>query len=146
MKEINQFEGFYSFLSNDYPRAIEIDGIYYYSVTNAFWSHFIQTEEEKILISSMSPKDCREYSKRIVLPDNWNLERVSVMEKLLDIKFGPDTGLLRLLLDTQDSPLRYFNQEDDTFWGINVFTGEGKNVLGGILMNIRERYRVKESD
>lgn len=61
-----------------------------------------------------------------------------VMRDLLQQKFS--NGILReQLLATGDQELIEGNTWGDTFWG--VCNGEGQNVLGKMLMNIREELR-----
>ena len=65
--------------------------------------------------------------------------RLSVMENLLRVKFGPGTWMLRRLLQTGDLVLVHESKKD-LFWGRNR-SGEGQNLLGKLLMRIREDSR-----
>jgi ribA/ribD-fused uncharacterized protein len=54
-------------------------------------------------------------------------------------KFTQHENLKKLLLDTGDAELQEDSQ-DDFFWGIGA-DGSGKNVLGKILMRIRDEIK-----
>jgi len=145
MKAITRFEGFYSFLNNDNPYRIKLGDLEYPNITSAYYASLTTDYDQMLELTTLTPKEAREFSLRISYKENWNLLKVSIMEELLRIKFNPDSALFRLLLDTQDSQLKFYNDHGDIFWGINSFSpDEGKNVLGGLLMNIRDEHLTKK--
>lgn len=62
---------------------------------------------------------------------------VVVMLNLLRIKFS-DPMLRQQLVDTGDAELVEGNAWNDTFWGVSLKTGMGKNWLGRLLMQVRD--------
>ncbi len=52
---------------------------------------------------------------------------------------------MKKLLNTEELLLIEGNTWKDTFWGMDMNSGEGENYLGKILMNVREEFR-KEVD
>ena len=67
---------------------------------------------------------------------NWDDKRLDLMIELLIQKYSND-GLMKKLLETGDKYLIEGNTWNDTFWGI--CNDQGKNYLGRILMNIRQK-------
>lgn len=58
------------------------------------------------------------------------------MESLLRQKFNKNTFLGKRLIETKDIELIEGNTWGDTFWG--VCNGRGQNILGKLLMKIRD--------
>lgn len=75
----------------------------------------------------------RDYGKK-----QWADQRVKTMISLLLVKFA-DARMRALLLATKDQIIIEGNDWDDTLWG--YCGGRGRNLLGRILMNIRDRKK-----
>jgi predicted NAD-dependent protein-ADP-ribosyltransferase YbiA (DUF1768 family) len=58
-------------------------------------------------------------------------------KEFLRYKFS-EHNLLKKLLATGESPIRFENQHRDTFWG--TFKEEGKNHLGKLLVQVRGEF------
>lgn len=69
---------------------------------------------------------------------DWDDVRISIMIELLIQKFNVPE-LRAQILDTGDKYLIEGNTWDDTLWG--VCDGVGKNMLGRVLMNLREKIK-----
>jgi len=83
----------------------------------------------------------KKLGKSVDMVPNWDTERVLVMRRLLQEKFK--NPLLRsLLLVTENIPLVEGNTWHDTTWG--VCNGVGSNLLGKLLMEIRDECRREE--
>ena len=52
---------------------------------------------------------------------------------------------VKVLLDTGEEILEEGNTWHDTYWGVDLKTGEGKNMLGSILMRVRNELRIKSN-
>jgi ribA/ribD-fused uncharacterized protein len=70
---------------------------------------------------------------------DWESTKVSVMREAVRAKFTQHADLTRLLLDTGDAKLVEHTDNDD-YWG-DGGDGSGKNMLGRILMEVREELR-----
>ena len=81
--------------------------------------------------SSMAKRIGRVYLAR---PD-WDRVKVTVMIDLVFDKFTRNYDLAARLLSTGNAELIEENNWGDTFWG--MCNGQGKNVLGRILMGVR---------
>ncbi|AGC41751.1 hypothetical protein MYSTI_00393 [Myxococcus stipitatus DSM 14675] len=70
---------------------------------------------------------------------DWDSIKVSVMREAVRAKFSQHEDLTRLLLETGDAKLVEHTDQDD-YWG-DGGDGSGKNMLGRILMEIRQELR-----
>lgn len=68
----------------------------------------------------------------------WDEAAVHYMRLTLYLKFTQNPELLTKLVDTADVELIEYNGWGDTTWGVDTRTGEGKNRLGKLLMELRE--------
>ena len=73
--------------------------------------------------------------RRVKLRSDWEQVKTTVMREVLGIKFL-DPELSSKLLATGNEELIEGNTWNDRFWG--VCRGSGRNVLGKLLMEIRE--------
>jgi ribA/ribD-fused uncharacterized protein len=147
---INQFKGKHDFLSNFHPSVIEFQGIVFPTVEHAFQAAKTQDPEVKLRISQMSTpgKAKRAAGKKGIVkdfnPERWDKERIGVMLHLIRLKFQiPE--LRQKLLETGELKLVEGNNWNDTFWGVSLKTGNGKNFLGRILELVRKEIRNTEA-
>lgn len=73
-------------------------------------------------------------NKGVKIYPNWDNVKMEAMMHVLRLKFSTDTHCRTVLLSTGNSYL--FEQSTDPFWGCGSY-GEGKNVLGNLLMILR---------
>lgn len=69
-------------------------------------------------------------------PPGWHDRKLGIMEDLVRRKFS-NQRLAEMLLATGDEELIEGNDWGDTFWGVDLATGQGLNNLGRILMKVR---------
>lgn len=80
---------------------------------------------------------------RPIRPD-WEAVKDDVMRFVVLSKFMQNPKIREKLLSTGDAPLfEYDTVRGDTYWAINRH-GHGKNMLGVILMEVREVLRENE--
>ena len=139
---ITEFTGEYRFLSNFYQSYIFYKGRKFSSVEHAYQSEKSNDKEWKDLCASpiLSPGKIKLLSQSIELIPRWEFIKVSIMEELLKIKFS-DAPMKRLLLKTGNEYLREGNTWGDTFWGYDTQLNQGENILGELLMEIRESLK-----
>ncbi|MDY0315457.1 MAG: NADAR family protein [Bacteroidales bacterium] len=152
MKSINQFRGYYRFLSNFWPCDIDFAINKNKLITFPSVEHFYQAMKSKrtedwIRICNL-PKagDAKREGQKIKLRDDWEEVKLEIMEIGLKIKFShSNLKLLRMLLETGDLKIIEGNYWHDNFWG-DCFCSKcenikGKNNLGKLLMRIRDFWR-----
>jgi ribA/ribD-fused uncharacterized protein len=139
---INQFNGRFAFLSNIHPSPITWENITYPTVEHAFQAAKSEDPAIRQQIADMDTPDKAKQAggrrgivKTFAQPA-WERKKLQVMERLLRLKFQ-DTELAAKLKETGDQQLIEGNNWNDTFWGVRLNTGKGRNHLGRILMKIR---------
>jgi hypothetical protein len=138
---IREFKGEYRWLSNMYPCKIVLRGIEYPSVEHAFQSEKNESNEWKLYCSrEINPKKVKLKSKRIDLVENWNEKRVIVMEFCIDKKFSQEPFKTKLI-ETGNEEIQEGNHWGDIFWGVDLKSNKGKNVLGKIIMEKRRKLQ-----
>ncbi|RKQ63355.1 hypothetical protein C7457_0225 [Thermovibrio guaymasensis] len=149
MEKIIRFRGKNSFLSNFYPCKVEFEGLVYPSVENAFQAAKTAPSEREPF-TKVSPKEAKRIGREVRLQISaWESKKVKVMEELVRKKFKENPDLREKLLKTGDAVLIEGNTWGDEFWGVNLRKPDssspwgyrGKNILGQILMKIREELR-----
>jgi len=139
MSAIKSFTGQYRFLSNFYPCGIRLDGMYYPSVEHAFQAaKTFDIRERKSIAVADTPDYAKSLGKKVKLRDDWESVKGQIMLDLLRAKFS-DEILKQKLLDTGDAELIEAKKHGDRFWG--QVNGEGKNLLGKLLMRVRNELR-----
>lgn len=139
--KINGFKSCFRFLSNFEPCVVEFDGHMYPTVEHAYQAAKTvnEAEREKVRICS-TPGQAKRLSYKLTKRQDWDSVRVGIMEGLLRQKFSKGTGLWEALQATDGVYLEETNTWKDTFWG--VCDGKGENVLGKLLMQIREETKL----
>lgn len=132
----------YGFMSNFYKAEVEVDGEVY------------KTSEHYYQCMKFEDPDLREWVKNIPTPHiafklsrfiGWEEERLDwpdvkedIMRKVVELKFRQHPELMKQLLETGNSILVEDSPVDE-FWGCGE-SGIGKNRLGHILMDVRDKY------
>jgi len=137
MRIIRQFTGPYQFLSNFYKCTIDYEGLRYSSVEHAYQAAKTLDFDERIRIrNAETPGHAKRLGRTVKLRQNWDDIKVDVMRTLLRLKFS-HPELRQKLLDTGCAYLQEGNYWHDTFWGVDLRTGQGQNMLGRLLMELR---------
>ena len=66
-------------------------------------------------------------------------EDLDLMRSIVEAKFDQNPELKKLLMETKGRILINGNSKEETFWGVDLYSWEGENHLGKILMTIREK-------
>lgn len=136
------FKDKYFFLSNFYPCdvTIEINGekIKYKNAEAAYQAQKNYSVADKFVL--LSGAEAKKLGSQIpITTECWNTEKLYAMAKVLHSKFT-HYGLLFMLKLVKEEIIED-NYWGDTFWGIcnnKKYKNEGKNILGKMLMNIRD--------
>lgn len=139
MNKIDCFIKEYRWLSNFHESPVTLDGVTYPTVEHAYQAAKTSSPEAREIIrSAPKPGMARKLGQDVPLEGDWDTRRVTVMRELLVQKFSVEPLRTRLL-DTGDAELIEGNWWGDKFWG--VCDGVGKNMLGTLLMEIRNELR-----
>lgn len=136
MDDIKEFRGQYFFLSNFYNCRVFYDNKMYQSSEAAFQAQKCEDEDDRAQFQQMTPMEAKKAGKQVKLRDGWDDMRVAIMYDVCLAKFLQNPDLMRRLKQTGTARLEEGNNWGDTFWG--VVDGQGKNMLGDILMKIRD--------
>lgn len=141
-KPISEFRGEFAFLSNFYPSPIQLGTVEFPTVEHAFQASKTYSLDEHMHISTLTtPAAARRYGRSIALRADWEDVKVDIMRTLLEKKFKLP-HLREKLLATRDREISHDNSWRDTYWG--TCNGSGKDMLGILLMKVREGIRAKE--
>ncbi len=149
-----------------------MDAVHFYSVHDAFgefsnfapfpialdgerWptsEHYFQAQKFKDLAyrqkirKTNSPMQAARLGRdrKQKLRRDWESVKVGVMRSAVRAKFAQHADLLALLLSTGDAKLVEHTENDD-YWG-DGGDGSGKNMLGRILMEVREELQAALSE
>lgn len=147
--EFYRANGKYGFLSNLYPCyiLIEINNLGSYGFTSSEaayqWRKIRDHNVAAWLLSA--PDQCllavtaHNLPPRYVVAE-WSVIKVAWMRKVVYEKFDQNKDLLDKLLATGDVEIIEASKTD-SFWGIGR-DGKGQNMLGKILMETREKFRI----
>jgi ribA/ribD-fused uncharacterized protein len=139
--DIKEFNKSTFFLSNFFPSKITFCGKEYPSVEH-FYQAVKATDEEDhdAVMEAETPGKAKKIGRQIKMRDDWEFIKLDVMCLALRMKFS-DPSLKQQLLFTGDAELEEGNTWGDKFWGIDLVTGEGENMLGKALMELRKDLR-----
>lgn len=142
--DILEFRGKYRFLSNFHPVEADYAGIVFPTLEHAFQAAKTTVRTEQFRIAECkTPGEAKRFGRTVTLRQDWEYIKVYVMASLLRRKFSC-YHLQDLLLDTGNAMLVEGNDWGDTFWG--VCKGRGQNVLGCLLMTIRDDLREQNQE
>lgn len=136
--EISAFTGRYSFLNNFSEHPVVYEGVEYPTAEHAFQAaKFMDPGLREQIRQKKTPKEAATLGRSRTLPlrSDWEKVKRFVMKEILGEKFQ-DPALRQKLLSTGDAELVHGNKHGDTYWG--KVAGQGENVLGEILMELRE--------
>lgn len=139
MNSIEKFSGDYRFLSNFYPSIFSVNEVEYQTVEHFFQANKTKDPDEfEKIRKALTPGEAKRLGQKVTLRNYWEDIKILVMVRALDEKFKiPE--LREKLLKTGDAHLVEGNHWNDTYWG--VCNGEGKNMLGVLLVELRESIR-----
>lgn len=142
--EINRFVDDFAFLSNFHPSTIVYEGLFYPTVEHAYQAmKTLDPIARETIRLANGPGTAKRLGRSVSLRPDWEDVKVGIMRDLVREKFA-NPFLRPLLLATEDAYLIEGNHWNDRFWG--VCRGQGRNMLGQILMEVREEIRQEEDD
>ncbi len=139
---IASFDQENAFLSNFYPSPVVYEGVEYPTVEHAFQAAKTLDNAERVRVrSAATPGLAKRLGRKVALRSDWEQTKIDIMRRLLVEKFK-DGPLRTALLATDPAALVEGNRWHDNFWGDcrcqRCSKRNGSNVLGNLLMEIRE--------
>lgn len=136
------FRGDKAFLSNFYESNFVVNNKIYASV-----EHFFQAsksnndiDHEQIRLCN-NPSMAKRIGRRIQIRPDWEEQKVNIMYQGVYAKFYQNFDLSIKLIKTYPDILEEVNDWNDRFWGIDIKTNKGQNMLGKILMRVRDELQ-----
>lgn len=133
----------YGCFSNFAHYGFELDGKWWMTSEHYFQAQkFYGTEYVEIIRLLDNPMKAAKLGRNRNLPlrEDWEEVKDDVMRKAVYAKFSQNIELKNILLDT-DSEYIVENTSNDYYWGCGT-NGSGKNMLGIILMEIRDKLKL----
>ena len=132
----------YGWLSNSAPYPISLEGVMWYTAEHYFQAHkyhneLVQREIRKQRLPQEIAKVVR--SARVRVKGDWDSKKLGVMQTAVRAKFTQIPDLKKLLLNTGDAVL-VDHSDEDSYWS-DGGDGDGRNMLGVILMEVRDELR-----
>lgn len=141
-KTISKFRGKYAFLSNFYETEIYCWGFKYRNAEAAFQA--VKNPLKAAMFEGLDAKAARQLGRTVELRADWEQSKEGYMYTVCLAKFTQNPELENMLLETGNRTLIEGNTWGDTEWG--VCNGVGKNLLGNILMRIRDMLQKSRRD
>lgn len=139
---INEFRGEYFFLSNFYEAPVEFDGLHYRNTEAAFQAQKTIDPTERKRFTRLNPSEAKRLGRHVKLRTDWETVKYTMMYNIVTAKFTQNEDLRARLLAAGNEELIEGNDWGDKTWG--MVNGEGQNLLGKILMDVREELRKTE--
>lgn len=156
----DESKGEYRHFSNMSQHSITIDDVEYKTVEHYFQSmkarEFEDEEMYRKIVATKTPKSAKAIGRKVsnFKPEVWDKKKDEVMEKGVRTKFVQHPTLRKILLETGDKTIGEANPRD-TYWGIGTSMNlerakfpskwRGKNMMGKLLMKLRDDFRAEET-
>ena len=138
-------EGSYGCFSNFYPCTFQFNGKAFNCSEQAFmWMKAVTFGDFEIseqILKEVDPKKIKKLGREVknFSEEHWSQVSYDIMLQINLAKYSFNPELKNILLGTKDAYL-YENSPFDYKWGVGK-TGNGKNLLGKVLMEVRERLK-----
>ena len=133
----------YGWLSNMYRCEILWKGRVYKSAETIYQMMKCMYMEDHKKFDDLNGFEAKKLGRHVKIRDDWHEVKIDVMRDVLRAKFNAGEILRRKLIEL-DEPIVEDNYWNDTFWG--VCRGRGKNMLGKLLTELREKLIEGERD
>ena len=100
------------------------------------------TKEDYMSFLKLTPGQAKRHGKQIAIRSDWEEVKYDIMCEIVFEKFRQNPDLAEKLLATGWGHLEEGNNHGDQIWGVcPPRSNFGKNLLGKILMDVREELR-----
>jgi len=132
----------YGWLSNSAPYPISLDSKMWYTAEHYFQTQKFhdETVQKEILRTRSAAEVIRiASSPKLRVRRDWDAVKLGFMRTAVQTKFTQITDLKTLLLNTGDAEL-IDHSDIDSYWA-DGGDGGGRNMLGVVLMEVRDELR-----
>ncbi|MBE9233358.1 NADAR family protein [Cuspidothrix issatschenkoi LEGE 03284] len=132
----------YGCFSNFSPHGFVLDELYWSTSEHYFQAQkFIATPYLEKLRLVKTPKEAANMGRQRTLPlrSDWEDVKDNIMRKAVFSKFSTNKDIQEILLSTGNEKL-VENSPIDYYWGCGA-DGSGKNMLGIVLMEVRQQLK-----
>lgn len=136
---INQFKGEYDFLNNRFGCRFVWQGLQYGNAEAAFQASKCEDVSGRKVYVNCSADKAALKGKEQIPYSGWEETRLDIMKSILKAKFEQNPALMKRLADTGSRILINGNNKQETYWGVDLYSWQGENHLGKIIMNIRDK-------
>jgi len=138
---IDEFKADNFWLSNFAASPIRFESLNYPTVEHAYQAAKTLDQSERLQIAELkTPGQAKRAGRKLTLRTDWEEVKSIIMKQLLRLKFSKEPFKSRLLA-TGSEHLQEGNRWGDINWGVDLDSGEGKNMLGKLIMEIRDELR-----
>ena len=131
---ISYFKNENYFMSNFFEASVSYRGKVYRNAEAAYQAQKDPARAGEFIM--LKGDDAKTLGSKVTLRRDWEEIKVQVMYEVVKAKFTQNRNLMQKLIQTGNAELVHGNIHRDTFWGI--YGGKGENMLGKILMEIRD--------
>ncbi|MBD2457889.1 NADAR family protein [Nostoc sp. FACHB-87] len=135
----------YGCFSNFSDHGFVLDDLYWYTSEHYFQAQkFVGTFHLEKIRLVKTPKEAAKMGRERSRPlrQDWEQVKDSIMKKAVLCKFTTHTDIREILLSTGNDEI-VENSPIDYYWGCGA-DGSGKNMLGIILMEVRDIIRAED--
>jgi ribA/ribD-fused uncharacterized protein len=130
--------------TNYSQHTVHIEGIGTFPTAEAAFQAHKNLEDKSYIqnqLKSNSPTVSKYLGNKVKVRSDWEEIKLEIMENIVKLKFEQHEDIRENLLSSGLRPI-VEHTKDDSFWGDGE-DGEGKNMMGKILTNIRNSYYEK---
>ena len=143
---IDSFHKEHAFLSNFFYSPITINHKSWPTAEHVFQAaKTLDKDKQDEIRLALTPKHAKKLGRSVTLRSDWEKVKKNVMYKIVRLKFLQNAKIRQQLLLTGSEKLVEGNIFHDNFWGnckcIRCVDVKGENVLGKILMRVREELK-----
>lgn len=137
---VDQFTGKYGFLSNFFHHDGRITGEHLFQSMKSN-----EPKWQLAILDAETPGEAKKLGRECPLREDWDSIKDDVMWWVLQTKFRKGSDVCKWLLETGDTELIEGNWHGDSYWGFDLKSQAGFNILGQLLMELRDTIREAEN-
>lgn len=140
--DILEFTGEHQYLSNFHVVEFVWNGTLWSHTEAAYQAAKATTRSDYMSFVQMTPGQAKRHGRKIKIRSDWEEVKYDIMLEIVYAKFKQNPTLAAKLLATGHAHLEEGNNHGDRIWGVcPPRSGFGTNLLGKVLMEVRELLR-----